>query len=142
MRLQFAKEYRHEPQKFWNKVVWTDETKINLDQSDEKDKVWRKKGSAHDSHTSSSVKHGGRSVMAWACMATSGVGSLICIDVVTHDGNSRILIGRNFIMQQDNDPKYIGNKTKDFIWEKKCKVLDWSSQSPDLNSIEHACHLL
>ena len=65
------------------------ETKINL-QSDGKAKVWRKKESAHDpKNTRSSVKHGGGSVMAWACMADSGVGSLIFI-IVTHDGSSRM----------------------------------------------------
>ena len=54
-------------------------------------KVWRKKGSAHDpNHASSSVKHGGGSVMAWTCMAASGVGSLILIDDIPHGGNSRI----------------------------------------------------
>ena len=53
--------------------------------------MWRKKGSAHDpKHTSSSVKLGGGSVVAWACMAASGVGSLIFIDDVTHDGSSRM----------------------------------------------------
>ena len=54
-------------------------------------KVWRKKESAHDpKHMSSSVKHGGGSVMAWACMALPGVGSLIFIDDVTCDGCSRM----------------------------------------------------
>ena len=28
--------------------------------------------------------------MAWACMAASGVGSLMIIDYVTHDGSSRM----------------------------------------------------
>ncbi len=130
-RLEFAKKYRDEPPKFWDKVLWTDETKINLYQSE----VWRKKGSAHDpKHTSSSVKHSGGNVMAWACMASSGTGSLIFIDDVTHDGSSKMnsevyrnilsdnlkkdatkLIGRSFIMQQDNDPKHTAKTTKEFI---------------------------
>ena len=64
-RLDFAKKYRDEPQKFWDKVLWTDEAKINLYQSDGEAKGWRKKGSAHDpKNTSSSVKHGGGNIMA------------------------------------------------------------------------------
>ena len=51
----------------------------------------RKKGSAHDpKHTISSVKHGGGSVMAWPCMAASGVCSLIFVDDVTDDGSGRM----------------------------------------------------
>ena len=61
---------------------------MNLYQSYGMAKMWRNKGSAHDpKHTSSSVKHTGGSVMAWACMAASGVGSLIFIDDVTHDSS-------------------------------------------------------
>ena len=52
------------------------------------------------------------------------------------------VIGRNFIMQQDNVPKHTTNTTKDFVREKKLKVLDCPSQSPDLNTIYHAFCLL
>ena len=45
-------------------------------------------------------------------------------------------------MQQDNDPKHTANTTKEFIRGKKWKVLDWPSQSLDLNPIEHAFYLL
>lgn len=35
-RLEFVKKCRGEPRRFRRKVLWTDETKINFDQSDEK----------------------------------------------------------------------------------------------------------
>uniref|UniRef100_A0A8C5MUE3 Transposase Tc1-like domain-containing protein n=1 Tax=Leptobrachium leishanense TaxID=445787 RepID=A0A8C5MUE3_9ANUR len=65
-RLEFAKQHLTKPSQFWNKILWTDETKINLYQSDGKRRVWRRKGTAHDpKHTTSSVKHCGGRVVSW-----------------------------------------------------------------------------
>ncbi len=67
-RLEFAKRHLKKPSQFWNNILWTDETKINLYQSDGKRRVWRRKGTAHDpKHTTSSVKHGGGSVGMYGC---------------------------------------------------------------------------
>ena len=91
IRLEFAKQHLKKPLQFWNKILWTDETKINLYQNDGKRRIWRRKGTAHDpKHTTSSVKDGGGSVMAWACMAANGTGSLVFIDDVTADKSSRM----------------------------------------------------
>ena len=77
-----------------------------------------KRGSAyHPKHTSSSVKHGGGNVMAWAwvwaCMASSGTGSLILINKVESDGSSKInsTLQKHFVCQ----------------FKEKCKPTDWGT---------------
>ena len=44
--MEFTKKINDEPQKVWNRVLWLDETKINVHQSEGKAKVWRTKRSA------------------------------------------------------------------------------------------------
>ena len=64
MRLEFARKYLNKPVSFWKSILWTDETKINLYQSDVKCKVWRRANTADDPrNTNSSVKHGGGNVI-------------------------------------------------------------------------------
>ncbi len=56
--------------------------------------------------------------------------------------NATRFIGKCFILHQDNDPKHPTSSVKEFIRVNKWKVLDYPSQSPDLNMIEHEFHQL
>ncbi len=56
-----------------NKILWSDETKIELFGLNSKRYVWRKPGSAHHlSNTVPTVKHGGGSIMLWGVFQLQG----------------------------------------------------------------------
>ena len=69
-RLEFAKRLLKDSQTMRNKILFSDETKIELFGLNAKRHVWRKPG------TIPTVKHGGGSIMLWGCFSAAGTGRL------------------------------------------------------------------
>ncbi len=62
---------------YWNHVLWSDETKINLFGSDGVKRVWWQPGEEYkDKCILPTIKHGGGSVMVWGCMSAASTGEL------------------------------------------------------------------
>uniref|UniRef100_A0AAX7UC00 Transposase Tc1-like domain-containing protein n=1 Tax=Astatotilapia calliptera TaxID=8154 RepID=A0AAX7UC00_ASTCA len=75
-RLQFATSHVGDTANMWKKVLWSDETNMELFGPNAKRYVWRKTNTAHHSeHTIPTVKYGGGSIMLWDCFSPAGTGS-------------------------------------------------------------------
>ena len=99
--------------------------------------------------------------MAWPCTAANGTGSLVFFDDMSAERSSRMdsevygaiplaliqpdgakLIGRCFAAEINNDPKHTVKANQELLKAKKRNILQWPSQSLDLNPTEHSFNLM
>ena len=108
-----------------NKILWSDETKIELFGLYTKGHVWRKNG------TIPMVKHGGGSIMLCACFSAAGTGRLVRTEGKMNGAKYReildenlfqsardLRLGRMFTIQQDNEPKHTAKTMQEGLWDK------------------------
>jgi len=80
-RLTFAIEMQHQPEDYWNNVIFCDETKMMLYYTDGANRVWRKALTALENpNVIPTVKFGKPSVMIWGFISSQGVGDLAFIE--------------------------------------------------------------
>jgi hypothetical protein len=151
-RLDFAYTHRNKTLADWERVIWSDETKINLMGSDGRRYCWKTPGEGLSRRTiQTTLKHGGGSTMIWGCMTMKGVGRMCVIEgIMNAEKYVRILdqnllasardlsmVRGGFTFQQDGDPKHTSAKARNWLQDHSIDVMKWPPQSPDLNPIEH-----
>uniref|UniRef100_A0AAY5L890 Transposase Tc1-like domain-containing protein n=1 Tax=Esox lucius TaxID=8010 RepID=A0AAY5L890_ESOLU len=75
-RLKFANDHLDDPVEEWEKVMWSDETKIELFGLNSTRRVWKKKDEYNPKNTIPTVKHGGGNIILWGCFSAKGTGRL------------------------------------------------------------------
>ena len=149
-RLQWAQQHSQWTRQQWERVLFTDESRMCLRHIDGRSRVWRRRGEQHaDCCIQPVTAYGGGSVMVWGGISAVGKTDLLVIDgrlnsrryvnkvlmnqVIPYAG----AIGDDFILMDDNARPHRGRIVDQFLDEQGVERLNWPANTPDLNPIEH-----
>ena len=117
-RLRWAQLHRNSPQDYWDRVIFSDESKFNLDGSDGRLYVRRRVGERM-SKTCQQLKNPRKpGVMVWGCFSSRDMGKLTVVETTLNGEAYKQVLEENlfpstqdmfadnedFIFQQDNAP--------------------------------------
>jgi hypothetical protein len=149
IRLDLARKWSCIPSRGWEEVIFSDECKFELWRPAGPSRVWRQPGTRYEEKNLQPTMKHSTSVMAWGSMAASGTGNLVFIDGTMDKYAYVRILSENlmasveklgifpFVFQQDNDPKHTSGHAREYFKSNGIMVLQWPSQSPDLNPIEY-----
>lgn len=133
-RLEFAKKHVDWTNEQWSKVLFTDESQFMLFGNNRRTYVRRFSGERYSKNCLvPTIKHGTGSIMVWGGISAQGVTQLKRIkgkmdkkmyhSILIHQAlpSGKRLIGKNFIFQQDNDPKHTAILCKNYLERKRDK---------------------
>ena len=131
--------------------MWSNETIIKLFGINWTRRVWRKRNDDYNpKNTIPTIKHGGGNIRLWGVFSAKGTGRLHHIEMRIDGAMYREIwgnnllpsattleMGRGWVFHYDNDPKHMAKGIRELLKKKHIKVMEWPSQSPDLNPIEN-----
>jgi transposase len=127
----------------WSKVVFTDETTIQLFQNPSR--VWKKKGKKF---VVSTVKHPPK-VHVWGCFSSKEFGRIVIFTGIMDSFKLCKIYAKallpsasewfddDWTLCEDNDPKHTSKYSKQWKLEHLVDRMDWPAQLPDQNPIEN-----
>ena len=129
-RLDFARSHEHWTKDDWERVIFSDETKINRFNSDGRTWFWSRDPNTLDERSvQQTVKHGGGGIMMWGCMCSEGVGFACKIDNIMDQYLYKEILedelletieyyeldSKKIFFQHDNDPKHTAKSVKAWL---------------------------
>ncbi len=132
-----------------SKVLFSDESTFSISFENQGPRVWRKSGEAQNTCCLKYSVKFPQSVMIWAAMSSAGVGPLCFLkstvnaaiyqEILEHvmlPSADKLYGDADFIFLQDLAPAHTAKGTKSCFNDYSVTVLDWPTNSPDLNPRE------
>ncbi len=148
-RLTFAQTYVNRDMRFWTHVLFSGETRLQLQPQDRCTKVRRPIHKRIDKkYMRSRARPGPNSIMFWSCINLRGQGNLIVVEgnlngesysKILETAIPQVITHLNIkipVLQEDNAPCHVSKIAKDKKEELGLRTLEWPPYSPDLNPIE------
>lgn len=134
----------------WGRVLWSDESRFELNTSDSRKSVIRKPEEAFQQSCIRTTVKFPASVMVWGFMSGEGVGSLYFIEGTVNAAKYREILEtslmptlrrlksrrKRFIFQQDGATCHTAKSSKEWMAKKNIPLLPWAPSSPDMSPIE------